>query len=102
MLGKGLREALCYDYCLAEYPAAGRLPRFFPDSGAALTRDGAGESPAELARRLGIGKGCRVRTFSRRFARDPRLSPDERREVDLLFVYISTPGRGLEVKVLEV
>ena len=36
-----------------------------------------------------------------RFARDPRLSTDERREVNLLFVYVSTPGRGLEVKVLE-
>lgn len=96
-----VREALCYDYCLAEYPAVGRLPRFFPDSGTAPTREGTGESPAGLARRLGIGKGCRVRTFRRRFAWDPRLSPDERREVNLVFVYISSPGRGLEVRVLE-
>ena len=96
-----VREALCYDYCLAEYPVAGRLPRFFPDSGTTLTNDGPGENRAELARRLGIGKGCRVRTYSRRFARDPRISADERGEINLLFVYVSTPGRGLEVKVLE-
>ena len=49
----------------------------------------------------GRHEAYRYYSFSRRFARDPRLSTDERREVNLLFVYVSTPGRGLEVKVLE-
>ena len=30
-----LREALCYDYCLAEYPAGGRVPDFFREMDAA-------------------------------------------------------------------
>src|SRR6266567_3112883 len=96
-----LRNALCYDYCLAEYPAAGRLPRFFPESGGAPDGGKAREKLAGLARRLGIGRDCRLRTFTFRFARDPRRAGEEGGEVRLLFVYIATPGRGLEVRVLE-
>jgi len=96
-----LREALCYDYCLAEYPVAGRLPRFFPASGAATDKRGTEEKRAGLARRLGIGNGCRVRTFSRLFARDPRHPAGNRQEVKLQFVYISAPGKGHEVRVQE-
>ncbi|HEY6871185.1 MAG TPA: DUF4080 domain-containing protein [Geobacteraceae bacterium] len=94
-----VRTALCYDYCLTGYPA-GRLPSFFPESGGGeIARRK--EQLAALTRRLGIGKESRVRTFGRHFARDPRRPPGEEREADLLFVYISTPGRGLEVRVLE-
>jgi anaerobic magnesium-protoporphyrin IX monomethyl ester cyclase len=96
-----LREALCYDYCLAEYPVAGRLPRFFGEGCGSGIRWGAGGGPAELARRLGIGKNSRLRTFSRRFARDPKRPGEKGASRDLLFVYISSPGQGLEVRVLE-
>ncbi|HLO27293.1 MAG TPA: DUF4080 domain-containing protein, partial [Geobacteraceae bacterium] len=102
--GKGeerLREALCYDYCRAEYPGGQNLPRFFPESGAATAKNGPEEKTAELARRLGIGKECRVRTFSRRFDRDPRRPRGSNGGVDLQFVYISAPGRGLEVRILD-
>jgi anaerobic magnesium-protoporphyrin IX monomethyl ester cyclase len=96
-----LRNALCYDYCLAEYPAAGRLPRFFPENGGTANGGKTREKLANLARRLGIGRDCRLRTFTGRFARDPRRPGGEVGEVRLLFVYIATPGRGLEVRVLE-
>jgi len=96
-----LRNALCFDYCLAEYPAAGRLPRFFPESGGATDGGKAREKLASLARRLEIGRDCRLRTFTGRFARDPRRPGGEGGEVRLLFVYIATPGRGQEVRVLE-
>jgi anaerobic magnesium-protoporphyrin IX monomethyl ester cyclase len=96
-----LRNALCFDYCLAEYPAAGRLPRFFPESGGAPDGGKTREKLASLARRLGIGRDCRLRTFTGRFDRDPRRPDGEGGEVRLLFVYIATPGRGLEVRVLE-
>ena len=96
-----LRNALCYDYCLAEYPAARQLPRFFP-AGSRTAGDGkVGERGAELARRLGIGRESRVRTFACRFDRDPRRPDGVDGEVCLLFVYITTPGSGLEVRVLD-
>jgi hypothetical protein len=95
-----LREAICYDYCLTEYPAARRLPRFFPEGMGAATF-GREEKLEVIARRLGVTKDCRVRTFGRRFVRDPRRPGGEQGGVDLLFVYISTPGKGLEVRVLE-
>jgi anaerobic magnesium-protoporphyrin IX monomethyl ester cyclase len=94
-----VRSALCYDYCLADYPVAGKLPGFFPGSGREAERGGK-EKLASLARRLGIGRESRVRSFGLHFARDPRR-PEEERDVFLLFVYVTTPGRGLEVKVLE-
>jgi anaerobic magnesium-protoporphyrin IX monomethyl ester cyclase len=97
-----LREALCYDYCLAEYPAAGRLPRFFPEGGATMEVGEVREKRADLARRLGINAGSRVRTFGWRFSVDPRRSPEETGEITLLFVYISTPGKRFEVRVQEV
>jgi anaerobic magnesium-protoporphyrin IX monomethyl ester cyclase len=92
-----LREALCYDYSLAECPAAGNLPRFFRGSDGGVVQG----ATQELACSLGIGKGSRVRTFRRRFDSDPRRGREGRQEVELLFVYISAPGRGLEVRVLE-
>jgi anaerobic magnesium-protoporphyrin IX monomethyl ester cyclase len=94
-----LREALCYDYCLAEYPVAGRLPRFLPEQAEPAEQRGEREKPASLARRLGIGKESRIRTFSQRFAWDFRRQPAEQRDVSLRFVYIATPGKGFEVMV---
>ena len=92
-----LREALCYDYALTECPAAGNQPRFFRGSAGG----GVQGATKELARSLGIGKGSRVRTFRRQFASDPRRGQEGMQGVELLFVYISAPGRGLEVRVLE-
>jgi anaerobic magnesium-protoporphyrin IX monomethyl ester cyclase len=96
-----LREALSYDYCLAECPVAGKEPRFLREISGTTAGDGKKEKPADLARRLGIRQGSRVRTHCRRFAHDPRKSDAEQREVELVFVYVSAPGRGLDVRVLE-
>ena len=96
---EGVRTALCYDYCLTEYPAGRQLPGFFP-AGSGTTGKG-GEQMAGLARRLGIGRESRVRSFTFRFDRDPRRPDGEDREVRLQFVYITAPGKGLEVRVLE-
>jgi anaerobic magnesium-protoporphyrin IX monomethyl ester cyclase len=95
-----LRESLCYDYCLAEYPVAGRLPRFLPEQAETTNQRGEREKPSSLAQRLGIGKESRIRTFSRRFAWDFRRQPAEQRDLVLRFVYITTPGKGLEVMVV--
>jgi radical SAM superfamily enzyme YgiQ (UPF0313 family) len=93
-----LREALCYDYCRVDYPTAGKLPRFFRESGG---RWGAGPGQSELASRLGIGKECRLRTFSLMLARHPRQPVAAAPAQELLFVYITRPGQRLEVRVLE-
>lgn len=93
-----IREALSYDFCLTEYPA-GRLPDFFGTTGAPAKPEK--DELERIVQRLGIGKGSRVRLFSRRFARDYRGYPWREGEVELLFVYISAPGRGLRVEVLE-
>ncbi|MCM2359948.1 MAG: B12-binding domain-containing radical SAM protein, partial [Geobacteraceae bacterium] len=95
---EAVREALCYDYCLADYPA-GRLPVFFCGS-CAPARLERGELE-QIGQRLGVEGGSRVRGFSRRFARDFRRHPWQGGELELLFVYISAPGRGLRVEVLE-
>lgn len=94
------RDALCYDFCLAEYPAAGRLPSFFTDS---IRMERSAEDKGktiELVRGLDIAEGSKVRTFSRSFGRDYRCKQPIPEPVRLLFVYISAPGKGLQVRVL--
>jgi anaerobic magnesium-protoporphyrin IX monomethyl ester cyclase len=92
------RDALCYDFCMAEYPSAARLPSFFGEVGkSGNTR----ERTAGLPEILDVPRGSRVRTFSRVFARDYRLRPWVEGPVELLFVYISAPGKGLTIEVLD-
>jgi anaerobic magnesium-protoporphyrin IX monomethyl ester cyclase len=92
-----LRDALCYDYCLADYPA-GELPSYF--SGNRLRRESGKVAMPAVVRNLGIATGSRVRTFAWQFARDYRRQPLAEVEVELLFVYVSAPGKGLRVEVL--
>ena len=94
-------DALCYDFCLAEYPASGRLPSFFADSAHLATGNGEKGKIAELVRELRINEGSKVRTFSRSFSNDFRSREPLPGPVRLLFVYISAPGRGLQVRVLD-
>jgi radical SAM superfamily enzyme YgiQ (UPF0313 family) len=96
-----VREALCFDYCRADYPVAGRLPRFFPAGTDTAERGRKTETIAALAGRLGIAGDSRVRIYRHRFSRDFRVHPDVLRTTELLFVYISAPGNGMEVRVLE-
>jgi len=96
-----LREALCFDYCRADYPVAGRLPRFFPEGSETAGRRGKPATIADLARKHGIAGDCRVRVHRHRFSRDFRVHQEVPRATELQFVYISTPGRGLEVRILE-
>jgi anaerobic magnesium-protoporphyrin IX monomethyl ester cyclase len=92
------RDALCYDFCMAEYPSSARLPSFFGGVGkSGNTR----ERTAGLPERLEVPSGSRVRTFSRVFGRDCRSWPWKEGEVEILFVYISTPGKGLTIEALD-
>jgi radical SAM superfamily enzyme YgiQ (UPF0313 family) len=93
------REALCFDFCLVDYPSNGTLPVFFGDERELKNRDKGDIS--DRIRQLGIAPGSRVRSFVRQFPRDYRCTPSLPRPTPLLFVYISAPGRGLQVRVLD-
>jgi anaerobic magnesium-protoporphyrin IX monomethyl ester cyclase len=95
------RDALCFDFCLADYPVAARLPGFFTVTGNSRQHGKEKEMGSGLKQQLAIAAGSRVRTFRRGFARDYRSVPWIEGEVELLFVYISAPGRGLRVEVLQ-
>ena len=91
-----LRDSLRFDYCKSEYPVSGKLPSFFPQ----------GALPAGLPRRdelfslLPLPANARVRTFLYDFSRDHRQKPPVEGEVRLLFVYVSTTGKKMQVHVL--
>ncbi|WP_243373248.1 B12-binding domain-containing radical SAM protein [Geotalea sp. SG265] len=95
-----LRESLCYDFCLADYPAAGRLPSFFagtPSLESTVSR----EKIASIIRKSGIGKESKVRSFRWHFSHNFRQNPATQEPADLLFLYVSAPGKGLQVLVLD-
>ncbi len=92
-----LRDALCFDFCRLEIPAAGRLPAFFPDNGKA--GDWGKGQENEMVRDLEIAPGSRVRTFTRRFVRDYTRTPWGEEETTLSFIHASAPGKGLRVYV---
>lgn len=95
-----LADALSFDFCMAEYPSAGNLPPFFTvdDRPAQPLRRPATE---DIAARLEIPHGARVRTFTKRFCRDFGKNDWPEKETGLSFVYISAPGKGLRVELLD-
>lgn len=92
-----LSDALCYDFCLMERPA-GRPPSFMEGSG----ESGQSEKGkiSGLIKGMEIAEGSKVRSFSRRFRRDYTRRPFREGETDLLFIYISAPGKGLRVETV--
>jgi anaerobic magnesium-protoporphyrin IX monomethyl ester cyclase len=105
LLGQELamfHDALCFDFCLADYPAVARPPGFFAWEVKPGRIGREQKMSAELKQQLCIAEGSRVRTFCRSFAEDYRCVPWIEGPVELLFVYISAPGKGLCIKVLRV
>lgn len=92
-------DALSFDFCLTEYPSAGSLPTFFASDGRPAHPQRR-LKPEEIATRLDIPGGARVRTFSRQFCRDFGKDAWPETETELTFVYISAPGKGLRVEIL--
>jgi anaerobic magnesium-protoporphyrin IX monomethyl ester cyclase len=96
------RDALCFDFCLVDYPAAAILPGFFAVDCNTGKRGKEKAISAGIKQQLGIDVGSRVRTFYRSFARDYRSFPWLEGPVEFLFVYISAPGQGLRIVVRRV
>jgi anaerobic magnesium-protoporphyrin IX monomethyl ester cyclase len=93
------RDALCFDFCMIEYPSSGKFPSFFEGDGkAGKTR----EIIEGLTDKLDIPAGSRVRSFSRMFQRDYRSHPWGEGRVELLFVYVSAAGKGQRVEVMNI
>jgi anaerobic magnesium-protoporphyrin IX monomethyl ester cyclase len=82
-----IAEALAYDWCLMEYPSPERLPPFFLDRPGerCANPEGTAASP-----------GTRVRSYRRLFLRDFRSDPPGP-PAEIVFVYRSAPGKGLQV-----
>jgi anaerobic magnesium-protoporphyrin IX monomethyl ester cyclase len=95
------RDALCFDYCLAEYPSLSKLPGFFKDKGDVRKGNARGDNAAYMEK-LEIPAGSRVRSFRHPFSRDYLGTPWGKGAAEFLFVYISAPGRGLRVEVMKV
>lgn len=97
--GEAFREALCYDFCLGEYPSSGIRPSFFPEewksSSAALPRNTIDSLLAKVKKPF----GSKVRTYTARFTKDYRSTPPEPVHVDLIFVYVSAAGQGQRVEI---
>ena len=88
-----LHDALLYDYCRREMPLMGKLPSF----AAAYRHDCAWPGGKELAGLRELPPDSRIKAFRCRFLRDYRSDRHERKPTVLTFVYISSPGRGLQV-----
>jgi anaerobic magnesium-protoporphyrin IX monomethyl ester cyclase len=98
---EGFRDALCFDFCLTEYPALSKLPAFFRGKGD-VRKGNAREDNAAIMEKLEIPSGSRVRSFRCGFDRDYLGTTCEKGPAEFLFVYISAPGRGLRVEVMKV
>jgi anaerobic magnesium-protoporphyrin IX monomethyl ester cyclase len=94
-------DALCFDFCLAEYPSLSKLPGFFRGKGDSRKGNARGDNAAYMEK-LEIPSGSRVRSFRHDFERDYLGTPWGEGAAEFLFVYISAPGRGLRVEVMKV
>jgi anaerobic magnesium-protoporphyrin IX monomethyl ester cyclase len=93
------RDALRYDFCLVEYPSVGTLPTFFRDDRKLPRKNMPKEIMDSVLGRVEKHPRSRVRTFTARFMRDYTGTPHAEGPISLVFVYVSTPGEGLRVRV---
>jgi anaerobic magnesium-protoporphyrin IX monomethyl ester cyclase len=96
------RDALCYDFCRGEYPTAGNLPSFFAGNWQKVRDSLPRQTIEAILCQVTKPSGSRVRTFTAAFRKDHRTRPAAPSPIDLVFVYVSTPGQGLRVEVFPV
>lgn len=88
-----LHDAIFFDYCRAEMPQKGKLP-FFMDGQGHLC---AWPAPGDVASRLDLPPGCRIKIFRHQFLADYRTPPSPEAPASITFVYVSAPGQGLRI-----
>jgi anaerobic magnesium-protoporphyrin IX monomethyl ester cyclase len=92
-----LRDALCYDFCLHEYPVAGNTPSFFGENNTKVPKS----LIHPYLEQMNLLPGAKVRTFVKSFATDYTYSSGNAAGADILFVYASAPGKGLTVTAVK-
>jgi len=94
-----VRDALCYDFCLVEYPSTGVSPPFFN-----LAKRNARSLPKnridEFVSTLTLPSGSRVRVFAADFMKDHTHSHIHASPITIVFVYLSVPGSGLKITAI--
>jgi anaerobic magnesium-protoporphyrin IX monomethyl ester cyclase len=95
-----LIDALCYDYCLSEYPSPGVLADLFETEEALPETAGTRTKTIDLVKTFDISRDSKVRTYKRNFLNDYTQAPWIKKRTAVLFVYISRAGQGLQVKTL--
>ncbi len=93
-----LRDALCYDFCLCEYPSTGNLPDFMEQTETSAEGSYIVPDKGEIVEALRISRGSKVRTFIYQFLCDYTTEPWKEEETGIIFVHISAPGEGLRVR----
>lgn len=92
-------DALCYDFCMADYPVSGKLPSFFEICGNAASHPSDRGAVERFVKNMQIPPGSRIRTFNHAFSRDYRTFPARTSNpIHLTFFYVSRPGKGLKVE----
>jgi anaerobic magnesium-protoporphyrin IX monomethyl ester cyclase len=98
-----IRDALCFDYCLGEYPSARLIPSFFPEDWQATNTSVSRDTIGEILGGIAQPPGSRVRTFSGRFARDYSCTATAATgPTRFVFVYVAAAGAGLRVTPVRV
>jgi hypothetical protein len=87
-------DALRFDLCSADYPAAS-LTRFFTEEPNPMRK----EQIMEFSRRLAIPTGSRIRIFSTSFRHNYATEPWGTEPATLTFVYVSAPQQGQTISI---
>ncbi len=90
-----LREAIGYDCAASERIAGGRAPDFL-ETGLTVAEGAAVRERVALETEAVRGEGVKIQHFAALFSRLPGLGG----RTPLLFLYLTRPGRGLEVRTI--
>ncbi|MBP1751782.1 MAG: Radical domain protein [Geobacteraceae bacterium] len=93
-----LADALCYDFCLCEYPSAANIPSFMRTDKGGVGATKTAISMKQIAETVMVEKGSKVRTFVHRFRRDYTQFPPGDKKTEIAFIHISSQGKGLRIK----
>lgn len=93
---KILHDALFFDYCRVEMPHMGKLPAFAVEHQQHCSWPGVRELPNDLE----LPPGSRIKSFRYEFMSDYRTAGEMAASTEMLFVYVSGAGRGLQVLVV--
>ncbi len=90
-----LHDALFFDYCRSEMPLKGKLPSFAVEHRSACSWPPLRDLPGDLK----LPTDSRIKSFRYDFMCDYRTEREGAEPATVTFVYVSEPGRGMQVLV---